>query len=197
MRHVSQTHRVALDWLFDRINLDPKIQIKYVDTTNQLADMLTKGNFTRDKWNHFLRLFINSMNLSMFSYSCFFFQLKNPKTMSKRWMQEIKPGEELVLAKPISVVSVNQSPIVDLGFSYSPGNDEMPSWNSDLTSIEKSRRDVNQRLSTEKSEREVQNRLTETRLTHHNLQILITPQKKMNRPEDDQMLDHRVNVIIW
>ena len=32
MRHVSRTHRVALDWLFDRINLDPKIQIKYTDT---------------------------------------------------------------------------------------------------------------------------------------------------------------------
>ena len=29
MRHVSRTHRVALDWLFDRINLDPKIQIRY------------------------------------------------------------------------------------------------------------------------------------------------------------------------
>ena len=26
-RHVSRTHRVALDWLFDRINLDPKIQV--------------------------------------------------------------------------------------------------------------------------------------------------------------------------
>ena len=25
MRHVSRTHRVALDWLFDRINLDTKI----------------------------------------------------------------------------------------------------------------------------------------------------------------------------
>ena len=37
MRHLSRTHRVALDWLFDRINLDPKIQIKYVDTMNQLA----------------------------------------------------------------------------------------------------------------------------------------------------------------
>ena len=38
MRHVSRTHRVALDWLFDRINLDPKIQIKYVDTkTNSLT----------------------------------------------------------------------------------------------------------------------------------------------------------------
>ena len=31
MRHVSRTHRVALDWLFDRINVDPQIQIKYVD----------------------------------------------------------------------------------------------------------------------------------------------------------------------
>ena len=49
MRHVSRTHRVALDCLFDRINLDPKIQIKYIDTKNQLADMLTKGNFTRDE----------------------------------------------------------------------------------------------------------------------------------------------------
>ena len=28
LRHVSRTHSVALDWLFDRINLDPKIQIK-------------------------------------------------------------------------------------------------------------------------------------------------------------------------
>ena len=34
MRHVSRTHRVALDWLFDRINLETKIQIKYIDTTN-------------------------------------------------------------------------------------------------------------------------------------------------------------------
>ena len=43
LRHVSRTHRVALDWFFDRINLDPKIQIKYIDTKNQLADILTKG----------------------------------------------------------------------------------------------------------------------------------------------------------
>ena len=63
MRHVSRTHRVALDWLFDRINLDPKIQIKYIDTKNQLADILTKGSFTRDEWNHLLTLF----NISHFS----------------------------------------------------------------------------------------------------------------------------------
>ena len=63
MRHVSRTHRVALDWLFDRINLDPKIQIKYIDTKNQLADISTKGNFTRDEWNHLLTL----LNISHFS----------------------------------------------------------------------------------------------------------------------------------
>ena len=44
MRHVSRTHRVALDWLFDRINLDSKIQIKNIDTKNQLADKLTKAS---------------------------------------------------------------------------------------------------------------------------------------------------------
>ena len=57
MRHVSRTHRAALDWLFDRINLDSKIQITYIDTKNQLADILTKVNFTRDEWNHLLTLF--------------------------------------------------------------------------------------------------------------------------------------------
>ena len=45
MRHVSRTHRVALDWLFDRINRDPKIKIKYVDTKNQVADTLTTVQF--------------------------------------------------------------------------------------------------------------------------------------------------------
>ena len=63
MRHVSRTHSVALDWLFDRIYLDSKIHIKYIDTKNQLADTLTKGNFTRDEWNHLLCLF----NISHFS----------------------------------------------------------------------------------------------------------------------------------
>ena len=63
MRHVSRTHRVSLDWLFDRINVDPKIQIKYIDTKNQLADILTKGNFTSDEWNHLSFLF----NISHFT----------------------------------------------------------------------------------------------------------------------------------
>ena len=68
MRHVYRTHRVALDWLFDRINLEPKIQIKYVDTKNQLADIPTKGSFSRNEWNHLLCLF-NIMNFSTCSGS--------------------------------------------------------------------------------------------------------------------------------
>ena len=82
MRHVSRTHRVALDWLFDRINLDPKIQIKYIDTKNQLADILTKENFTRDEWNHLLTLF----NMSHFSSTACI------AAMAKRAQQE--SGEE-------------------------------------------------------------------------------------------------------
>ena len=60
VRHVSRTRRAALDWFFDRINLDPKIQIRYIDTKNQLADILTRGNFTRDEWTHLLRFFFFS-----------------------------------------------------------------------------------------------------------------------------------------
>ena len=87
MRHVSRTHRVALDWLFDRINLDSKIQIKYIDTKNQLADILTKGNFTRDEWNHLLNLF----SISYFSSTAY------TTAMAKRAQQG--SGEERVAAK--------------------------------------------------------------------------------------------------
>ena len=70
MRHVSRTHRVVLDWLFDNTNLVPKIQIKHDDNKNQLADMLTKSSFACDDWNQLLRLW-NIINFSMFSCSYF------------------------------------------------------------------------------------------------------------------------------
>ena len=35
MRHVSRTHRVVFDWLFDRINFDSKIQIRYASHFSQ------------------------------------------------------------------------------------------------------------------------------------------------------------------
>ena len=60
MRHVSRKHRVDLDRLFDCINLDPMIQIKYVNTTRQFTDILTRGSFTRDRWTP-LTLLVNIM----------------------------------------------------------------------------------------------------------------------------------------
>ena len=44
-RHVSRTHRVALDWLFDRIDLDSKIQIKYIDTKKPTSRHLDQREF--------------------------------------------------------------------------------------------------------------------------------------------------------
>ena len=65
----------------------PKIQIKYIDTKNQLADILTKGNFTRDEWNHLLCLF----NI------CHFNSTNCLEVMSKRTQEDA--GEERVTAK--------------------------------------------------------------------------------------------------
>ena len=87
LRHVSRTHRVAFDWLFDRINLDLKIQIKYIFTKSQLADILTKGNFTRDEWNHLLNLF----NISHFSSTAC--------TAAMAQLSQQESGEERVTAK--------------------------------------------------------------------------------------------------
>ena len=47
MGHVSRTNRVALDWLFDRIHLEPNIQIKYVDTKNP-----TRGHSDQREFFH-------------------------------------------------------------------------------------------------------------------------------------------------
>ena len=94
MRHVSRTHRVALYWLFDRIILDPKIQIKYIDSKNQLADMLTKGSFTRDEWNH----------LSCLLYISHFSSAECSEVMSKRTQKD--SGEERVTAKSKTMMNL-------------------------------------------------------------------------------------------
>ena len=111
MRHVSRTHRVALDWLLDRINLDSKIQIKYIDTKSQLADILTKGNFTRDEWNHLFNLFNISHSRST---AC-------TAAMAKRSQQE--SGEERVTTKsrPMMNLTTRMPSVVSSSTSSNPG----------------------------------------------------------------------------
>ena len=110
MRHVSRTHRVALDWLFDRINLDPKIQIKYIDTKNQLADILTKGNFTRDEWNHLLTLF----NISHFSSTACI------AAMAKRAQQDSGEGRVTAKSRPMMNLTARTPSFVSSSASANP-----------------------------------------------------------------------------
>ena len=95
--------------------LDPKIQIKYIDTKNPLADLLTKGNFKRDEWNHLLCLF----NISHFSSTnCL-------EVISKRTQEDA--GEERVTAKSkpkmilVSRCSVRNPAVLVSTASKSPG----------------------------------------------------------------------------
>ena len=111
MRHVSRTHRVALDWLFDRVNLDPKIQIKYIDTKNQLADILTKENFIRDERNHLLTLF----NISHFSStSCI-------AAMAKRAQQDSGEGRVTAKSRPMMNLTARTPSFVSSSASSNPG----------------------------------------------------------------------------
>ena len=73
----------------------------------QLADMLTKGNFTRDEWNHLLCLFSIS-HFSSTDYS---------EVMSKRTQEE--SGEERVTAKSGPIVSLIARAPSTLSFSAS------------------------------------------------------------------------------
>ena len=72
IKHVARTHTVALDWLFDRINLKAKSNSVTLTSNIQFADILTKGTFTRDEWNILLDL-LNLCHLSSFRYQKFQF----------------------------------------------------------------------------------------------------------------------------
>ena len=89
--------------------MDSKIQIKYIDTKNKLAYILTKG--TRDEWNHLLILF----NISHFSSTAC------TAAMAKRAQQE--SGEERVTAKsrPVMNLKARMPSIVSFSTSSNPG----------------------------------------------------------------------------
>ena len=107
----------------------PKVQIKYIDTKNQLADILTKGHFTRDERNHLLCLF----NISHFS------SIDSLKAMSKRTQEGA--GEERVTAKSkpmmnlVSRCSVRDPIVLASIASENPGNTKCESQKVPLSSL--------------------------------------------------------------
>ena len=96
-----------IGYLIELILTPNKIQIKFIDTKNQLADILTKGNFTRDEWNHLLTLF----NISHFSSTACI------AVMTKRAQQ--KSGEERVTAKsrPMMNLTARMPSVVSSSYS--------------------------------------------------------------------------------
>ena len=218
MRHVSRTRRVALDWSFDRINLDPQLRIKYVETS-----------FTRDDWNHLLRL-LSIMNISMFSCS-HSSPVNDPQTMSKRLIHEGKPGgEERAVAKqkPIwTFVSktVDRSPLtLSSSASHSRGTLRAHSLNLDLTGTGKLaargwnentasssqvwHSDVNPNTSTGKPVAKTTKNPINTKVSHHDLRISrnnvghlekvhSNVRQKLGRQPGDDMPEIDVNMLIW
>ena len=53
--HVSRSHSIGLDWIFDVMERD-NIEIKYVKTKFQIADMMTKGFTRKETWNSLCNL---------------------------------------------------------------------------------------------------------------------------------------------
>ena len=74
----------------------PKIQITYIDTKKQLADMLKKGNFTRYERDNLHHCWTSAMSAS-FAALRISALVAALKSMAKR-MQEEK-GEERIVAK--------------------------------------------------------------------------------------------------
>ena len=72
--------------------------MKYIDTKNQLTDIPTKGNFTRDEWNHMLCLF----SISHYSSTVCLV------VMAKRSQHDSR--EERVTAKSRSMINLARAP---------------------------------------------------------------------------------------
>ena len=135
MRHVSRSDKVALDLLFDRINLEPEIQIKYVDTKNQFANMLTTESFTRDEWNHLLRLFniVSFLIVRLQSCSNFLSDPTGKQSAMSKSGQEATSSEGSPMAKPKPMILAKARPM-NLVFVQPVECEEKPSRRSERSS---------------------------------------------------------------
>ena len=82
-RCVSRTHRLNLEWLSDRVNMDLKISVTNVHSRQHIADMSTKGSLTSCKWNELMILFCavpESFHHSPFSVVAALVLLSHPFT---------------------------------------------------------------------------------------------------------------------
>ena len=55
LRHLPRTHRIDLNWLFE-VCSHPRVNMRYVNTKQQAADMMTKSLNNPQTWSHLLEL---------------------------------------------------------------------------------------------------------------------------------------------
>ena len=53
LRHLPRTHRIDLQWLFE-VCSNPRVQIRYVNTLQQIVDLITKALNKPETWSHLL-----------------------------------------------------------------------------------------------------------------------------------------------
>ena len=105
------------------LTLTKKIRIRYIDTKHQLADMLTKGNFTRDEWNRSssffqyhpcqLHLLYQEFQLDKMLYKC----EDDSKSKDERVVSKSRPAVMIMSSFLATSSSAASSPIA----SKSPG----------------------------------------------------------------------------
>ena len=204
MRHVSRYHRATL-WLVVWQNpsgLENPHQIWWHQTP-------TRRHVAERKFHPWWVESSSPIILTSWIFRCFLAAMSAPLKIPKPCRRGSCRKDVMVKSKPtMSSVSrsVNRSPTLDSGVSYSQGNYGMQSQNSDLSSIEKSIAKADWRSGIGKPIAQIHNRLTETKLAHNNFQIFNVPylkkvftnvRQKFSRHEEDQMLDLEVNGIIW
>ena len=53
LRHLPRTHRIDLNWLFE-VCSNPRVNLRYVGTKQQIADLMTKALNKPETWQHLL-----------------------------------------------------------------------------------------------------------------------------------------------
>ena len=56
LHYVTRTQSVDLSFIFCPFQKDPGLEMNYINTKMQIGDLLTKGQFTAEQFNHLLRL---------------------------------------------------------------------------------------------------------------------------------------------
>ena len=105
-----ESTELLLSGCWTGLTWNPKIQIRYIDTKHQIADMLTLGNFTRDGWNNLLHCSTSAIS-ALSAVPRISAWLAAPKGWRKGCKNEKKKNRVVAKSKPtVTNLAVSVSP---------------------------------------------------------------------------------------